>query len=127
MAASIEGKKDPYPWEGKFLRNSKGCYLANFKPTDSTYFDDGAFFTAKVNSYNANDFGLFNMSGNVAEMVYDDYPSKNSGTAGGGWMSNAEEIKILGPDPYQGLTEAHPNVGFRVVMTAFESVKVIPD
>lgn len=117
MAASIEGKKGPYPWDGEFVRNSKGCYLANYKPTDSTYYDDGGFHTVKVNSYLPNDFGLFNMSGNVAEMVYDDYPLKNPGTAGGGWMSSAEEIKILGPDPHKGLTEAHPNVGFRVVMT----------
>lgn len=117
MAASVEGKKGPYPWDGEFVRNSKGCYLANYKPTDSTYYDDGGFHTVKVNSYLPNDFGLFNMSGNVAEMVYDDYPLKNPGTAGGGWMSSAEEIKILGPDPHKGLTEAHPNVGFRVVMT----------
>jgi len=116
-AAQIEGKSNPYPWEGQFVRNSKGCYLANFKPTDTTYFDDGGLFTVKVNSYLPNDFGIFNMSGNVAEMVYDEVQTKSPGTAGGGWMNNAEEIKILGPDPHKGLTEAHPNVGFRVVMT----------
>lgn len=116
-AATIEGKKGPYPWEGEFVRNEKGCYLANHKPTDSTFFDDGGFHTVKVTSYLPNDFGLYNMGGNAAEMVYDDYPLKNPGTAGGGWMSSAEEIKILGPDPHKGLTEAHPNVGFRVVMT----------
>jgi formylglycine-generating enzyme required for sulfatase activity len=116
-AASAEGKQLPYPWDGQFLRNSKGCFLANHKPTDSTYFDDGGFFTVKVNSYTVNQQGLYNMSGNAAEMVYDDIQTKSPGTAGGGWMNNAEEIKILGPDPHKGLTEAHPNVGFRVVMT----------
>lgn len=123
MAASIEGKKGPYPWDGEFVRNSKGCYLANHKPTDSTFFDDGGFHTVKVTSYLPNDFGLYNMSGNVAEMVYDNYPLKNPGTAGGGWMSSAEEIKILGPDPHKGLIEAHPNVGFRVVMTYLSGEK----
>lgn len=116
-AASAEGQQLPYPWDGQFLRNSKGCFLANHKPTDSTYFDDGGFFTVKVNSYTVNQYGLYNMSGNVSEMVYDDIQTKSPGTAGGGWMSSAEEIKILGPDPHKGLTEAHPNVGFRVVMT----------
>lgn len=116
-ASMIEGKNGPYPWDGQFVRNSKGCFLANFKPTDSTYFDDGAFHTAKVDSYFPNDFGLYNMSGNVAEMVYDDYKIKTSGTAGGGWMSSAEEIKILGPDPHKGNVDPHPNIGFRVVMT----------
>jgi formylglycine-generating enzyme required for sulfatase activity len=116
-AASVEGKQLPYPWDGQFLRNSKGCFLANHKPTDTTYQDDGGFFTVKVNSYTANSYGLYNMSGNAAEMVYDHIQTKTPGTAGGGWMNNAEEIKILGPDPHKGLTEAHPNVGFRVVMT----------
>jgi hypothetical protein len=116
-AASAEGRQLPYPWDGQFLRNSKGCFLANHKPTDSTYQDDGGFFTVKVNSYTANSYGLYNMSGNAAEMVYDHVQTKSPGTAGGGWMNNAEEIKILGPDPHKGLTEAHPNVGFRVVMT----------
>ena len=122
-AASAEGQQLPYPWDGEFLRNSKGCYLSNHKPTDSTYQEDGGFFTVKVNSYTVNQYGLYNISGNAAEMVYDDYPLKNPGTAGGGWMSSAEEIKILGPDPHKGLIEAHPNVGFRVVMTYMNRIE----
>lgn len=116
-AASAEGKQLPYPWEGQFLRNEKGCYLANLKPTDSTYIDDGGFYTVKVNSYTMNQHGLYNMSGNVAEMVYDNIQLKTPGTAGGGWMNNPDELKIYGPDPYKGMTDAHPNIGFRVVMT----------
>ncbi|MES2799079.1 MAG: SUMF1/EgtB/PvdO family nonheme iron enzyme [Bacteroidota bacterium] len=116
MAASYEGKVGPYPWNGEFPRNSKGCYLANFKPIEG-YKWDGAFFTAKVNSYLPNDFGLFNMAGNVAEMVYDDISIKSAGTAGGGWNSLLEEIKILGPDSNKGVTEPRPDIGFRVVCT----------
>ena len=117
-AASGTGSDYPYPWKGQFLRNSEGCFLANYKPFENSYFDDGGFFTVKVDSYNPNSVGLYNMSGNVAEMVYNAPNSrKDPGTAGGGWMNNAEEIKILGPDPYSGKSDAHPNIGFRVVMT----------
>jgi formylglycine-generating enzyme required for sulfatase activity len=117
-AASAGGSDYPYPWKGQFLRNSDGCFLANYKPFENSYQDDGGFLTVKTETYNPNSVGIYNMSGNVAEMVYNDPNSRDDpGTAGGGWMNNAEEIKILGPDPYSGNKEAHPNIGFRVVMT----------
>jgi gliding motility-associated lipoprotein GldK len=58
---------NPYPWGGPYIRNDKGCFLANFKPGRGSYADDGGFYTVKVGAYNPNDYGLFNMSGNVAE------------------------------------------------------------
>jgi sulfatase modifying factor 1 len=117
-AASSGGVDYPFPWKGEFVRNSDGCFLANYKPFQNSYFDDGGFFTVKVDSYNPNSIGIYNMSGNVSEMVYNSFNSReNPGTCGGGWLSNMEEIKILGPDPYEGKTEAHANIGFRFVMT----------
>lgn len=117
-AASSTGLDYPYPWKGQFLRDRKGLFLANYKPFENSYMDDGGFFSLKVDSYSPNSLGLYNMSGNVSEMVYNSTNSREEpGTAGGGWMSNAEEIKILGPDPYHGITVPHPNIGFRVVMT----------
>ncbi|MCW3806772.1 SUMF1/EgtB/PvdO family nonheme iron enzyme [Plebeiibacterium marinum] len=56
-----------YPWGGMYTRNDKGCFLANFKPLRGRYGDDGAQSTLLVASYAPNDFGLFDMSGNVAE------------------------------------------------------------
>ena len=56
------------------------------------------------------------MSGNVAEMVYEDLSSKIPGTAGGGWLSNSEQIKILAPDKYAGEVTPNPCIGFRVLM-----------
>ena len=121
MAASIEGKNKVYPWEGEQTQNSEGLILANFKRLpnvmDSITHSDSTDITAPVKSYWANDFGLYNMSGNVAEMVYVGTTTRSAGTAGGGWMNSAEEIKILGPDPYAGVITPHPVIGFRVVMT----------
>jgi gliding motility-associated lipoprotein GldK len=57
----------PFPWGGYYLRNKKGCLLANFKPGRGNYPEDGGFYTVRADAYWPNDFGLYNMSGNVAE------------------------------------------------------------
>jgi gliding motility-associated lipoprotein GldK len=62
-----------YPWEGPYLRNSKGCFLANFKPGRGDYIADNFEYTAPVDSYFPNDYGLYNMPGNVAEWCDDDF------------------------------------------------------
>jgi gliding motility-associated lipoprotein GldJ len=72
-----------YPWDGQYTRSgkrrSRGDQLANFKQGDGDYggiagwSDDGADITAEVKSYEPNDFGLYDMAGNVAEWVADVY------------------------------------------------------
>jgi gliding motility-associated lipoprotein GldK len=57
----------PYPWGGPYIRNSRGCFLGNFKPMRGNYIDDGGFHTVKITSYNPNDWGLYCMAGNVSE------------------------------------------------------------
>ena len=59
--------QSPYPGGGPYLRNRKGCLLANFKPGRGNYPEDGGFYTVRADAYWPNDFGLYNMSGNVAE------------------------------------------------------------
>jgi len=73
-----------YPWDGSSVRNPKkgrkqGQMLANFKRGRGDYAgiagrsNDGAIITAEIYAYPANDFGLYNMAGNVNEWVYDVY------------------------------------------------------
>ncbi len=57
----------PYPWGGYYVRNAKGCLLANFKPGRGNYPEDGGLYTVKADAYFPNDYGLYCMSGNVAE------------------------------------------------------------
>lgn len=63
----------PYPWGAYSLRNAKGCLLANFKPGRGNYPEDGGQWTVEVDKYNPNDFGLYNMAGNVSEWTSSAY------------------------------------------------------
>tara|TARA_B110001450_G_scaffold39191_1_gene35012 strand:+ start:410 stop:2047 length:1638 start_codon:yes stop_codon:yes gene_type:complete len=62
-----------FPWGGPYTKNDRGCFMANFKPMRGDYAVDQALYTVEGDAYDANDFGLFNMSGNVAEWVNSSY------------------------------------------------------
>ena len=72
-----------YPWNGDGLRNNtkqnQGKIMANFKRGRGDNMgvagslNDEADITAPVRSYWPNDYGLYNMAGNVSEWVADVY------------------------------------------------------
>lgn len=70
----------PYPWGGPYTVNQKGCYLANFKPERGNYSADGGLYTVNAKAYWPNDYGLYNMSGNVAEWTSSAYDQSSYNT-----------------------------------------------
>jgi gliding motility-associated lipoprotein GldJ len=72
-----------YPWDGHALRNpfgkTMGFFLANFKRGRGDYagiagrLNDGALITSYIYEFPPNDYGLYNMAGNVSEWVMDVY------------------------------------------------------
>ena len=112
MAARGGDSLAKYPWKGEFLRNKKGLYQCNFaREANDTIgiadkLNDSADITAQVNSYYPNQFGMFNLSGNVAEMLSDKQIIK-----GGSWQSTPEYLTITSKQSNDG--NPKPTVGFR--------------
>ena len=76
-----------YPWDGRTIRSSKRGsvvkFQANFKRGRGDYagiagaLNDAGFVTMNIYEYAPNDFGLYNMAGNVNEWVFDIYRPLN--------------------------------------------------
>ncbi len=56
-----------YPWGSNYATNYKGCYISNFKPLRGNYPADGGFYPVIVGHYDPNDWGIYDMAGNVSE------------------------------------------------------------
>lgn len=131
----------PYAWGGPYLRNAKGCYLCNFSQVGGERVErdpetgklqvvtwkeagspvmgaagalaDNVDITAPVNAYYPSDLGLYNMNGNVAEMLLEDGKA-----AGGSWLSPGFDVRNESLMPFTGPS---PEVGFRVAVVVRKS------
>lgn len=132
-----------YPWEGDMpmMEDSRGCFYANFKPAEGNYMRDGHLITSRVGTYSANDFGLYDMAGNVSEWTStaytesvgkiqadinpqyrydaakeDPYKLKRKIVRGGSWKDVASDIRSdIRMWEYQN--EQRSYIGFRCVRT----------
>jgi len=126
-------KSSGSPVNNNFMRNSKGVYIANFRPSAGNFGQDGAMYSTSVQSYYTNDAGCYNMQGNVAEwtstvIVYRVGESTEEGPIikGGAWTLpeaactvGARAILYYGA---AGVVPAASYVGFRMVAVPMEKL-----
>ncbi len=119
-----------YAWGSTSLQNAKGNVLCNYMRLGAenvTRDAKGDFkiilpkksmisanqsndLTAPSKSYWPNKFGVYNMNGNVAEMI-----SGKDIVVGGSWHDPGYDVRNESYKTYKG---AGPTIGFRVVATA---------
>ena len=121
-----------YPWGSGGTTSDRGCFLANFKPVRGDYAVDGALYTMEAKSYNPNDYGLYNMAGNVSEWTNTAYnlssyymastmnpnvenrKNKRKIIRGGSWKDVAYFLEV-GSRDYEYADTARSYIGFRTV------------
>ena len=102
------------------LKNSTGVFKEGIEPCKDCPvklgdFKDGGFFQVTADAYFPNNYGLYNMSGNLAEMI-----DTKGEAMGGSWANPPEECKVTSKSSYDGPS---PSVGFRVFMEVKEYKK----
>jgi len=123
MEYQLERGDCKYPWAIKSwahrnnIKNWHQCVFANVKMPDEVtcpagILGDGFRITSTVGTYFPNDNGLFDVIGNVSEMI-----NEEGKAMGGSWDHTPEESTLLSVNMYEGTSTA---VGFRVFMEVID-------
>jgi len=110
-----QANKRIYPWDGHQVRNpygkNMGQFLANFKRGRGDYagiagsLNDGAMITEYIYNYPPNDYGLYNMAGNVNEWVQDLYRPSS--------FQDMEDLNPFRRDGFQDEATGYDKAGFQ--------------
>ncbi len=129
-------KSVSYPWGGFSLENKQGCSLCNYyklgsnaihfnkatkqyevitdiyTPQSESFLHNGGLSLCKVSDYPPNNYRLYNMSGNVKEMI-----AQKGIAKGGSYLSTGYDVRIQSEDTYD---RPMNDLGFRYFMIVIE-------
>ncbi len=131
--AARSGTSTPYPWGNKLIVDYQ--VMCNYKRIGDEYIkydsitkkhildyqysidikpkaNEPVFITAPVISYIDNDYGMYNVCGNVAEMV-----NIKGISCGGGWKSSGGDVTVASRGKYNNFAN---DLGFRYFMVIIE-------
>ena len=97
-------------------RTDSGFRVVNLSYDMGVYLNTDSDIPYPAKSLRANGYGLYNMCGNVAEMV-----SNPNLAVGGSWLDPGYDIRIYSIKNY---TQPSPQIGFRVIARWVEKEKV---
>lgn len=141
FAARNGRTENVYPWDVNSTMDDKDCFMANFKPGEGNYTNDGNLIPSRVASYTPNKYGVFDLAGNVSEWTStaynelgnklmsdmnpeykynaakeDPYAMKKKVVKGGSWKDIGRNIRAdLRDSEYQNQPRSY--IGFRCVRT----------
>jgi formylglycine-generating enzyme len=145
LAARGKQENGRFPWKSNKTSTERGCYYANFKPSKGGFSEDGNLITSKVASYPPNEYGLYDMAGNVSEWTstnwsesgFEDmnelnpslhklkphsefYINKRKVVRGGSWKDAVRFIEV-NARTYEYQNESRSFIGFRCVRSQIGS------
>ena len=97
-------------------RTDSGFRVVNLSYDMGVYLNTDSDIPYPAKSLRANGYGLYNMCGNVAEMV-----SNPNMAVGGSWLDPGYDIRIYSTKEY---TQPSPQIGFRVIARWVEKEKI---
>ena len=129
LAANGGDPSKVFTWGGPFLQNNRKCDLCNYRKTVACYDsatkknkeeaavisadkENRFYFTVERSSYFPSSFGMYNMCGNVAEMIQEKGLAK-----GGSYRDSAYDVRIASERTY---TSPTADIGFRIAMEILE-------
>ncbi len=130
LAANGGDASKQYTWGSGFIVNNRKQHLCNYKIDDALYdsvivrlkpesenrnarqITKRKFIAANVKSYYPSSFGMYNMCGNVAEMIAEKGIAK-----GGSFVDPAWQVTIASEKKFETATA---DIGFRVAMEVLE-------